>query len=1126
MRKLNIACINANGRLREEAIDSVLYYCNNIDLLFITETWLPPAVTSLPTTWQQFHIYGKPVHNSFRHEMGISLFINPSFQHNNFYVDTSASEYYMTCRIDNTLIYCFYLPPTPSLNDTIALDILKSLPFDSNLILCGDFNARMGKYSGDHKWNTRGSKLAALIRRTGLFNWNSKLQYKIPTRLNYNTNTHKIEQSIVDYFFTTFDLAQPQMEIRTDLAILGSDHKLMTLSFNYADSAHQQEEPPQQRKRWKLVRLEEPEVQKAYIQCFIQQSSTKNLISKMDAFNSYLTNETHVNLTANLQDNIGTIEFLTEELYECLYYSLDTIVTESRYRKKNWKWFWNKSLQTQSNLRQACYTRWRKSVGLPKGMWWKKYKQADQDLKAMVKKARASHYQKFCDVLDKNPIDAMPIVKRIVHSKTRNTHRYTSPQGPKQAVENMALYLKEIYAGHNIPQPENNIIHILRTNDLITDSSNPYDYHGCPFQENYIYNAIKRLQNPKSPGSDHITAGMLKPIITPLSKLLLQLFRSCWIVGYSPDLWRQSQVVPIYKGGGDQTDASNFRPISLTSVFRKILEYCLQPLLYEQTDFIDITQGGFKPQLSAIDQAVCLDELMFKYRRNNNNSNPAVIALDVAKAYDQCSRSVIWNAMYNNNCNFKLLNILKNLFDDVKIQVINSNFQSTSFCPTTGVLQGSVLSPHLYSIFINTLPQLLRNNTIHPSIREINCLLFADDVVLISDPDKMQDLLNICEQHSLLNGYRWSPTKCMVLSSTDDPTNAPSYTLYNTPLKNAKHIRYLGLQFNHLGLDSQALITSLREKVSTSMHRIHQIGARMNGFSLPLSIKIYKQFIRPKIEYGLCISNFKKINHPALERLQDDCLRMIVGGFSNSSMKSLRVTVNLPSMVERWYILNSKYNIRAATLPPASLISKLLNLTKRYSKINLIKKKNPIYQKLITDNNHNISIYTKLTNITNSFRSQAIINSSEKMIQASRSTLILDPILTIPMTRKERRRILRWRMNWLPGDKKQCYCGELMSRNHLFTCGAIPPDYWEHIQRGNANNTKNPIDVVLKKLPTKKPKSTTEKLQLLNYWKPLWSDLLNILYIVDQITNKSQDTFVEEPSPGELFYNWIAGTTL
>lgn len=234
-----------------------------------------------------------------------------------------------------------------------------------------------------------------------------------------------------------------------------------------------------------------------------------------------------------------------------------------------------------------------------------------------------------------------------------------------------------------------------------------------------------------------------------------------------------------------------------------------------------------------------------------------------------------------------------------------------------------------------------------------------------------------------------------------------------------------------LGMDTQAFINYTKAKVSKSMAIINQIGARANGFSLPLSVQIYKQFIRPKIEYGLCITNINTTNYAALERLQDDCLRMIVGGYSNSSVKSLRIMVNLPSMVERWCILNDKYNIRSTTLPADSLIYQIIQSNKKYSKLKLIEKKNPIYQKFIRTHTQNISAYTTLTKIIFSYRSKAIINSSEKMIQACRSTLTLDPILTLPMTRKERRRLLRWRMNWLPDTKSHCYCGGLMSRNHL-----------------------------------------------------------------------------------------------
>ena len=120
MRKLNIAYLNANGKLRQESIDSLLFYCKTVDLIFITETWLPPN-TPLHTNWKHHHIYGEPVPNSPRHQQGISLFIHPDLKTTNLFIDTHSSKYFLICHIDGFKIYCFYLPPFPSLDDTAAI---------------------------------------------------------------------------------------------------------------------------------------------------------------------------------------------------------------------------------------------------------------------------------------------------------------------------------------------------------------------------------------------------------------------------------------------------------------------------------------------------------------------------------------------------------------------------------------------------------------------------------------------------------------------------------------------------------------------------------------------------------------------------------------------------------------------------------------------------------------------------------------------------------------------------------------------------------------------------------------------------------------------------------------------
>jgi hypothetical protein len=48
MTELQIGLFNANG-LVASAIDDILSYCQQIQILFITETWILPP-TTLPTT--------------------------------------------------------------------------------------------------------------------------------------------------------------------------------------------------------------------------------------------------------------------------------------------------------------------------------------------------------------------------------------------------------------------------------------------------------------------------------------------------------------------------------------------------------------------------------------------------------------------------------------------------------------------------------------------------------------------------------------------------------------------------------------------------------------------------------------------------------------------------------------------------------------------------------------------------------------------------------------------------------------------------------------------------------------------------------------------------------------------
>ncbi|KAG1445310.1 hypothetical protein G6F56_009960 [Rhizopus delemar] len=610
---------------------------------------------------------------------------------------------------------------------------------------------------------------------------------------------------------------------------------------------------------------------------------------------------------------------------------------------------------------------------------------------------------------------------------------------------------------------------------------------------------------------------MLKPISTELSHLLSWFFTLCSQWSYVPSQWRHAQVFPIFKKG-DSSLPSNYRPISLTSVFRKLLEFSLAPWLTSVSPRLDLAQGGFRPRRSALDQALCLHELMQSYYRRSHRF-PVVAFLDIKSAYDTVDRRVIWDALSNSGAaSSPLLSLLVHLFDDVSISVLISNHSSAPFSPVTGVLQGSVLSPHLYSVYINTLPSLLRQvaasaTQMVPSCGSpdagmvpVNSLLFADDVAVFGSARSVQQMLRLAEQHSLSLGYRWNPMKCAVLNHSPS-SDKDHIQLYGTPLPLVSNFTYLGMPFVKTGL-SAAMVVSLRSPgVLKLMGILNMIGVNRQGFSLLLCARIYATFVRPKFEYGLAISKFSAAQAKAINQLQDKCLRMMVGGHATSSTSVIKHITTLPSMFHRIDVLTTRFCLRAKTLPRSCLLS-LLTSTLQSSRLSVHLHKNPLYLALpsplpASDN--------QLKSFFRGYREEQVVrfltSTNQVLIRACRPALVVDPILYVPATRAERSLLVRWRLGWLPGKPEDCPCGrDRRSRRHFLECDLLPAFLWSDLPRCPPD--AYPIDFAINSLPLGRSSTCP----------PWWSSLLLLLWHIQRLCAPTRD-FPIDSSPGSSWFS-------
>ena len=96
---------------------------------------------------------------------------------------------------------------------------------------------------------------------------------------------------------------------------------------------------------------------------------------------------------------------------------------------------------------------------------------------------------------------------------------------------------------------------------------------------------------------------------------------------------------------------------------------------------------------------------------------------------------------------------------------------SENFHPHLGVKQGDNLNPNLFKIFINDLPDYLDNSSDSIILNEriLNCLMYADDVILLSETaEGLQNCLDklnkYCEQWGLEVNLK--KTKSLIFNNT------------------------------------------------------------------------------------------------------------------------------------------------------------------------------------------------------------------------------------------------------------------------------------------------------------------------------------------------------------------------
>lgn len=220
--------------------------------------------------------------------------------------------------------------------------------------------------------------------------------------------------------------------------------------------------------------------------------------------------------------------------------------------------------------------------------------------------------------------------------------------------------------GKNIVEELNTEIEMMNPKPKFNDVTCDNTIFVEPTNEQEIDKIISDLKRNSAPGHDEITVldviNLKNNLIPILTKLVNKILKD----GVFPKELKISKINPIFKSGS-RDNMNNYRPISVISVFSKIVEKIIKIRMssfIHKYVMVDQYQYGFVKNSSTL--SATTDFVNYISQALDNKQIVITVFVDLRKAFDVVSIEILLKKLYDMGFRGTIYNIIKSYLVDRK----------------------------------------------------------------------------------------------------------------------------------------------------------------------------------------------------------------------------------------------------------------------------------------------------------------------------------------------------------------------------------------------------------------------------------------------------------------------------